>query len=188
MARWERVGIKSLAQHMKALRARGYRTRVEFIRFPRTKAGHGKAENSETETTMTYWRLHYHLIWGTLDREPSLTLEREKIFYGVIYGKGEELGLKIHSAGNIEDHVHIVISIPPKIAIADCVRHLKGASAFAINHMAGSDSKFKWQSGYGAISVDEHSLEKVMEYAARQKEHHKERATIDIYERMGEEE
>jgi putative transposase len=136
---------------------------------------------------MTYWRLHYHLIWATFEREPSLTPEREKIFYGVLYGKDKELDLKIHAAGNVEDHVHIVLSIPPKLAVADCARHLKGASAYAINHMDGSDGKFKWQEGYGALSVGERSLETVMAYAARQKEHHKESSTIDVYERMDEE-
>src|SRR5215211_5442682 len=122
---------------------------------------------------MTYWRLHYHLIWTTHDRKPTITLDREKMFYGVLYKKGKELGLKIHAAGNIEDHVHIVLSIPPKLAVADCVRHIKGATAFAINHMTGSDGQFKWQGGYGALTVDERSLETVMEYAARQKEHHR---------------
>jgi putative transposase len=137
---------------------------------------------------MTYWRLHYHLIWATHDREPIITLEREKMFYGVLYKKGEELGLKIHAAGNIDEHVHVVLSIPPKIAVADCVRHLKGASAFAINHMAGSTGKFKWQGGYGALTIGEKSLEAVMEYAAKQKEHHRENKLIEIYERIGEEE
>ena len=136
---------------------------------------------------MTYWRLHYHLIWSTQDREPSLTAERERMFYGVLYKKGEELGLKIHAAGNVEDHVHVVVSIPPKMSVADCVRHLKGASAFAINHMNGSDGQFKWQAGYGALSIGERSLETVMAYAAGQKEHHQGNTTIAIYERMDEE-
>lgn len=78
---------------------------------------------------MIYWRLHYHLIWATHEREPSLTLKAEKIFYGVLYSKGQELGLKIHAAGNVENHVHIVASVPPKLAVAECVRQLKGASA-----------------------------------------------------------
>ena len=137
---------------------------------------------------MTYWRLHYHLIRSTMDRQPILTPEIEKVFYGVIYGKAAELGLKTHAAGNVEDHVHVVLSIPPKLAVADCVRHLKGASAYAINHMDGSNGKFKWQAGYGALTVGERSLETVMEYAANQKEHHKERTLIDVYERMDEEE
>jgi REP element-mobilizing transposase RayT len=110
------------------------------------------------------------------------------MFYGVLYKKAEELGLKIHAAGNIDEHVHVVLSIPPKIAVADCVRHLKGASAFAINHMVESDGQFKWQDGYGALSVGERSLKSVMKYAARQKEHHREKRLIEVYERLDEDE
>jgi putative transposase len=136
---------------------------------------------------MTYWRLHYHLIWATFEREPSIKPEREKMFYGVLYNKGKDLGLKIHAAGNIEDHVHIVVSIPPKLAVADCVRHLKGASAFVINHMDESDGQFKWQGGYGALTIGERSLEMVMDYATKQKEHHRENKLIEVYERIEEE-
>src|SRR5262245_16244262 len=136
---------------------------------------------------MTYWRLHYHLIWGTYEREQSISLERAKMFYGVLYNKGDELGLKIHAAGNVEDHVHVVVSIPPKLAVADCIRHLKGASAYAINHMPDSDGKFKWQGGYGALTVGERSLETIMAYTARQKEHHKENKLIAVYEKVDEE-
>ena len=60
---------------------------------------------------MTYWRLHYHLIWATFERQPLLTPENEKLFYGVLYGKADELGLKVHAAGNVEDHVHVVVSL-----------------------------------------------------------------------------
>ena len=123
-----------------------------------------------------------------MDRQPILTPEVEKIFYSVIYGKAEELDLKIHAAGNVEDHAHIVLSIPPKIAVADCVRHLKGASAYAINHMDGRDGQFKWQAGYGALTVGERSLETVMKYAAKQKEHHKAGTIIGVYERIDEDE
>jgi putative transposase len=72
-----------------------------------------------------------------------LTLEREKVFYGVLYRKAEELEMKIHAAGNVDDHVHVVLSIPPKLAVADCVKHIKGASAFAINHMPNTVEKIK---------------------------------------------
>ena len=135
---------------------------------------------------MTYWRLHYHLIWGTFERQPSITPEREKTIYGVLYRKADELGLKIHAAGNVEDHIHVAASIPPKIAVADCVRHLKGASAYAVNRMPKSDVDFKWQEGYGALSVGDHSLASVMAYVARQKEHHRDRSLISVYERVDE--
>jgi putative transposase len=88
---------------------------------------------------MTYWRLHYHLIWATFEHQPILTPEREKVFYSMLYGKAKELDLKVHAAGNVDDHVHIVLSIPPKLSVADCVRHLIGARAYAINHMPNSE-------------------------------------------------
>jgi REP element-mobilizing transposase RayT len=93
---------------------------------------------------------------------------------------GEELGLKIHVAGIVEDHGHVVLSIPPKIAVADCVRHLKAYSAYAINHMPGTDDNFKWLAGYGALTIGEHTLVTVMEYAAKQKEHHRENILIAL--------
>ncbi len=136
---------------------------------------------------MTYWRLHYHLVFATLDRQPTLTAEREKVFYTILYRKAKELDLIIHAAGNVEDHAHIVLSIPPKLSVADCVRHLKGASAHAINLMPGNTEKFEWQRGYGALSIGERSLSTVMEYAAKQKEHHRENQLMSIYERCDEE-
>jgi len=110
------------------------------------------------------------------------------MFYGVLYKKAEEQGLKIHASGNLEDHVHVVVSIPPLLAVAECVRQFKGASAYAINRMDGSDGQFKWQGGYGALSVGERSLETVMEYAAKQKEHHRNNKLITVYERIDEDE
>jgi len=53
--------------------------------------------------------------------------------------------------------------------------------------MNGSDGHFKWQAGYGALTISERSLETVMAYAAKQKEHHHENKTVAIYERMEDE-
>jgi putative transposase len=133
---------------------------------------------------MTFWRLHYHLIWATFEREPSLIADREKMFYGVLYNKAQELGLVIHAAGNVEDHVHVVASIPPKISVAECVRQIKGASAYAINRMPGGEGDFKWQGGYGALSIDERCLPTVIAYAMNQKEHHRTNQFIPVYEQM----
>ena len=68
--------------------------------------------------------------------------------------------------------------------MAHFVRHIKGASSFAINRMPNSDGKFKWQEGYGALTVGERSLETVMAYAARQKEHHRENTIRSVYEQI----
>jgi len=41
-------------------------------------------------------------------------------------------------------------------------------------------------SGYGALSLGEHTLETVIEYAAKQKEHHRKDKLISVYERLEE--
>lgn len=136
---------------------------------------------------MTYWRLHYHIIWATQDRVPLLTHEREQMFYGVLYRKAEELSVFVHAAGNVEDHVHLVVSIPPTLAVAECVRQIKGASAHAINEMPGQEEKFQWQAGYGALSLGERSLESVMAYVAQQNDHHQRQKLRAFCERITEE-
>jgi putative transposase len=131
---------------------------------------------------MTYWRLHYHIIWATQDRQPWLVQQRETVFYGVVYDKAKDLSLKIHAAGNVEDHIHLALSIPPQLSISECVKHIKGASSYAINHMAGSDGLFKWQQGYGALTIGERSLPDVIAYVSKQKEHHLNLSVQKIFE------
>jgi putative transposase len=132
---------------------------------------------------MTYWRLFYHLVWSTFERRPDITPDVEKLMYRVIYDKADELEVKIHAAGNVEDHVHLVVSIPPKVSVAKCVGQLKGISSFTIERMQGRVGLFRWQEGYGAITFGERSLETICQYAKDQKIHHLQKNTIAHYER-----
>jgi hypothetical protein len=50
--------------------------------------------------------------------------------------------------------------------------------------MEESNGQFKWQAGYGALTIGERSLEKVMEYAAHQKDHHKNGTANGYYEKV----
>jgi putative transposase len=135
---------------------------------------------------MTYWRLHYHLVWTTFERRPTLTVEREKVLHDALHEKAKGLEIKIHAFGNVNDHVHLVVSIPPKWALLDCLKQFKSASALAINHAPFSDRQFKWDEKYGALSISERSLVTIMAYASRQKEHHRAQTTLPIFEKIDE--
>jgi len=110
----------------------------------------------------------------------------EKMLYGVIYKKAEELSLRIHAIGSVSDHVHIALSIPPKISVSECVKHFKGTSSYAINHMKGGDGSFRWQEGYGAVSISENALPIVIIYVKNQKIHHSDNSTLEYYEKIDE--
>ena len=76
------------------------------------------------------------------------------------------------------DHIHLVISIPPKLAVATLIGHLKGASSHRVNEMFVSHNSFAWQSEYGVFSVSEKSLSRVVDYVNNQKKHHVENSII----------
>ncbi len=136
---------------------------------------------------MAYWRLHYHLVWATYQHLPLITESLERQIYGTILGKAKELGVIVHAIGNIEDHIHVAVSIPPKIAVADCVKHFKGASSHYVNHQPNASENFSWQEGYGALTFGDRAMNDVVEYVRNQKEHHRRGSTRAPFERIAEE-
>lgn len=137
---------------------------------------------------MSYWRLHYHLVWGTYRREALLRGEVESLICGAILGKANELGIIVHAMGIVEDHIHVVASIPPKISVADAVKHFKGASARYANRRVETAEHFGWQDGYGAITFGERAMAEVVAYVRNQRAHHAENKVRDAFERVAEEE
>ena len=131
---------------------------------------------------MPYWKLYYHLIWATFGRHPLITSECEAIMRTVLYTKVKDLKVVLHAVGIVTDHVHVVASIPPVLSVAACVKHLKGATSRAANVQAGAGLVFRWQEGYGVLSLGERSLATVVAYVRDQPRHHHERTTVPLYE------
>jgi hypothetical protein len=73
------------------------------------------------EKPMPYWRLFYHMVWGVKNREPLIQVEFEEPLHNVMAAKAKELGAFVYAVGGIDDHVHLVVSVPPKIALADFI-------------------------------------------------------------------
>jgi len=52
------------------------------------------------------------------------------------------------------------------------VKQLQGASTHLITHQLTPDQFFRWQAGYGAVTVSPRHIDQVAAYIARQREHH----------------
>lgn len=137
---------------------------------------------------MPFWRTYYHIIWATRERLPFINAEIEKHLYACIVKKAAALGTYLYAINGIEDHVHLLISIPPKLAVADVVAQLKGASAYHLNHTENLDYTFAWQRGYGVLTLGERQRPQAEAYIAGQKQHHNEQTTNPWLERITEEE
>jgi len=133
---------------------------------------------------MPYWRLHYHFVWATFNRLPLLSDELMPHVQRSIYSRAKRLGVIVHALGGVEDHIHVVASVPPKLALAECVGQLKGSSSHIANEVSG-ESRFGWGEGYGAVSLSEGSLPKVIEYVRNQREHHSGGSLLEALENVG---
>ncbi len=131
---------------------------------------------------MPYCSLYYHIVWSTKNRLPLIEAAWEEDLYGYMRGKAIALGCKVHAINGMADHTHVVISIPPKLAVATLVGHLKGASSHHVNGNFVVLHSFAWQSEYGAFTFSEKSLPQVVNYVVHQKKHHTDKSLDHTFE------
>ena len=135
---------------------------------------------------MPYWKLYYHFIWGTKNRLPLIDATFEPELYRAIAAKTKEMGGFVHAIGGTEEHVHLAVSIPPKVAPEKFIGDVKGNSSHYVNHIIKPDFKFYWQDEYGVLSFGEKNLPGIVRYIHNQKQHHADGTLIAAMERMDE--
>jgi REP element-mobilizing transposase RayT len=133
---------------------------------------------------MPFWKLYYHFVWGTKNRQPLIASMFEADLYRAIAAKAQEMGGIIHAIGGIEDHVHVAASVPPKLAPARFIGDVKGNTSHYVNHVIRPDFEFHWRDDYGVFSFGEKSLSMVVRYIHEQKQHHAAGTLFDLMERM----
>jgi putative transposase len=72
-----------------------------------------------------------------------------------------------------EDHLHVVLSIPPTLAVAKSIQDLKSNCTDWIHHTFAELKDFRWQDGYASFTVSPSVLPSVIKYVQGQQEHHK---------------
>jgi putative transposase len=133
----------------------------------------------------TKWECKYHLVWipkcrkqvlyGQLRRDlgsilRKLALQKES---EVVEGK-----LKV-------DHVHMVVSIPPKYSVSQVVGYMKGKSAIWVARTTGRNRNFVgqnfWARGY-CVSTIGLNEEAIREYVRSQEEADKKLDQLKMFE------
>jgi REP element-mobilizing transposase RayT len=87
----------------------------------------------------------------------------------------------MHEIGGIEDHVHLLVSLPRTLPLSKLVEEIKKSSSKWIKTKGNLYSNFAWQSGYGAFSIGQSGYDDLRKYIQTQKEHHKKVTFQDEY-------
>jgi len=110
----------------------------------------------------------------------------ESELYRAIAAKAKDLGGFVHAIGGTEEHVHLGVSVPPKVAPAKFIGDVKGNSSHYVNHIIKTDYEFYWQDEYGVLSFGEKNLPGIVRYIHNQKQHHAEGTLIAAMEMIDE--
>jgi putative transposase len=136
----------------------------------------------------TYLSLHYHLIFSTKHREPTLEAAWRPRLHEYLGGAVRGLGGVAESVGGTGDHVHLLVGLKATHALADVLREIKKASSVWVHDTIGV-ATFAWQDGYAAFTVSPPSRGAIKAYIANQEEHHRRQSfrdeLIQMLERAG---
>ena len=120
----------------------------------------------------TYTQLYTHIVFHT--KITGITMRDEDLerVFQYIGGIIREEGAIPFAVGGVEDHIHILTTLPKTITLADFVRAIKAKSSKWLKTVDSYYDVFQWQEGYGAFSISPSLMERTKKYIFTQAEHH----------------
>ncbi|WP_026375662.1 IS200/IS605 family transposase [Aestuariibacter salexigens] len=122
------------------------------------------------------YRLQYHVVWVTKYRrrilKPFVVEYLRKVLPKLLRSMP---GVTIEQMGFDNDHMHLVMVIPPKYSIAEVMGELKARSASNMRKTFNWLSKVYWKenvvwsTGYfvSSVGLDEHTIRNYVEHQGR---------------------
>jgi putative transposase len=129
----------------------------------------------------TYTSLHYHIVFSTKRRERLIAAAIEQRLWSYLGGISHNNDMKSLCIGGIEDHVHMLLGLPPTLAVSKAVQLIKGGSSKWIHDTVPGLRGFAWQDGYGAFTVGKSQIPDTVTYIQGQREHHRTRTFQEEY-------
>jgi putative transposase len=123
----------------------------------------------------------FHIVFSTKQRIACIPTTAQDRLWNYLAGIARNHRIQTLAVGGTANHVHLLLALPPDIALADAVRVLKTNSS---RFMREGSRLFAWQEGYGAFSVSPSQVERVKRYIANQAAHHSRRSFDDELEAM----
>ena len=119
--------------------------------------------------------LHVHLVFVTKYRRECITERVTKVLEGSFRKVCEDFEVVLEEIGWEEDHAHLLISYPPKVALSTLVGSLKGVSSRRLREKGFREvtdtlwGKTFWSPSYCAVSCGGAPLERIKKYVENQK-------------------
>ena len=114
--------------------------------------------------------LRVHCIFSTKNRDHKIPHDLQASAWAFIGGIARNIGTTAIAVGGIADHVHVLLLLPPTMALSAAIQKIKANSSRWIHEQTGRE--FEWQEGFAAFSVGIAQTPATVEYILHQTEHH----------------
>ncbi|MDO9262925.1 MAG: IS200/IS605 family transposase [Desulfosalsimonadaceae bacterium] len=127
---------------------------------------------SQEELT-DYPLLYFHVVFAVKGRANCISIHWKEELYKYITGIITHKNQKLMIINGMPDHVHLLIGLKPDCALSDFIRDVKANSSRFLNETKRVAGKFEWQTGFGAFTIGQSQIDRVVQYIRNQEEHHK---------------
>jgi len=118
----------------------------------------------------TFTKNHQHIIFSTAERRKLIDKRFQPKLWAYIAGICHNHEIFVRVIGGVEDHIHMLLELPPTLAVAKTVLTIKSNSSKWVSELGRS---FAWQKGYAAFSVSASNVAAVERYIRNQEQHHR---------------
>ena len=118
----------------------------------------------------TFTKNHQHIIFSTAERRKLIDKQFQPKLWAYVAGICRNHDMFVRAIGGVEDHIHLLVELPPTLAVAAAVRTIKSNSSKWVNELG---KRFAWQKGYAAFSVSASNIAAVERYVRSQEQHHR---------------
>ncbi len=115
----------------------------------------------------------YHCAFSTKGRRSCITADLQSRLWPFMGGIARKNGMTAKAIGGVEDHVHVLLSMPSTMAIAKAIQLIKGGSSKWVHETFPDHRDFGWQEGYGAFSLGISQVDHTITYIESQARHHR---------------
>jgi REP element-mobilizing transposase RayT len=122
-----------------------------------------------------------HAIFSTKERQRLLQGDLPQRLFPYMRKIARQLSSEIYIINGADDHVHLLISVPPNRALAEIMRVVKCNSSRWVRQEFPDQGSLGWQRGYAAFSVSRSNRKAVYDYIARQQVHHKSQSFMNEF-------
>ena len=120
---------------------------------------------------MSHTSLLYHCVFSTKRRKRLIDEATQPRLWSYMGGIARTNGMKALAIGGTDDHVHLLLSLPATMPIAEAMKLIKAGSSKWMHEKVGNQA-FLWQEKYGAFTIGISQREVTIRYIQNQKRHH----------------